>query len=527
MTSFTSTWSVEAASQSEASSIEVTNRVSIEEQYSDVATISTWALDGVQQATDYGFVQGSNGQFKPQSAITRAEFTKILAALLHLNINNGIPTAFNDVNPESWFYPYVMAAYQQELITGYNNNFNPAATITREEMAVILNRALSIKAESTSISLKDSSAISSWALPSVSNMITTGLMLGDQSGFRPKGTVTREMAALVAVRAYHYKQNLNVDIKQTIAEQLKATAIFLQQTITNPVIASVGGDWTVLALARANADVPSTYYSTYYNHVLSTMTDLKGKLHAVKYTEYDRVILALTSLGKSITDVAGYDLSEPLADYNTVIKQGINGPIFALIALDSNHYEIPIVEDVPVQTTRELLIDFIMKREIAGGGWALGSEPTQADPDITAMAIQALTPYYAINETVKAAVDRGIAWLSKAQRANGGFTSTGASNSESIAQVVIALTGIGIDPMEDARFVKNGTSMIDALLSFAAPNGGFYHVKLGGIDNGGARPGTVDHMATDQVFLALISYKRYLHGDRRLYDMSDVIKVME
>ena len=140
-----------------------------------------------------------------------------------------------------------------------------------------------------------------------------------------------------------------------------------------------------------------------------------GKLHGgAKYTEYDRVILALTSIGRDVKDVAGYNFTKPLADFDKLILQGINGPIFALIALDSNIYEIPIVEEVTTQTTRDMLIDFILDREIDGGGWALGANPSKSDSNITGMAIQSLTPYYN-RPKVKAAVDRGVNWLSKVQ----------------------------------------------------------------------------------------------------------------
>ena len=138
------------------------------------------------------------------------------------------------------------------------------------------------------------------------------------------------------------------------------------------------------------------------------------------------------------------------------------------------------------------------------------------------MAIQGLTPYYKSDVKVKAAVDRGLAWLSQAQQSDGGYTSWNALNSESIAQVIVALTSLGINPDQDPRFIKNGHSAVDALLGYAASNGGFYHVKSGGADNGGAKPGEVDLMATDQAFYALSAYERYLTDKNRLYDMTDV-----
>ncbi|QBD84434.1 hypothetical protein EQG73_03720 [Clostridium tetani] len=249
-------------------------------------------------------------------------------------------------------------------------------------------------------------------------------------------------------------------------------------------------------------------------------------MHKVKYTEHSRLILGLASIGRDIKNVGGYNQLEKLADFKTVIRQGINGPIFALIALDTHNYEIPIVNNVKVQTTRDMLVQYILDKEIKkgkenAGGWALYGETP--DPDITAMAIQGLTPYYKGNPEVKAAVDRAISWLSSAQKDDGGYSSWGSINSESIAQVVVALTGLGINPHKDSRFIKKGNSAIDALLTFADPKGGFMHVKPGGNTNGGAAAGVIDGMATDQGTYALIAYDRFVNSKNRLYDMTDVI----
>lgn len=503
-----------------------TSKPSIKVLYSDYNTISPWAVDAIQQATNESIIQGSNGKFNPKSSITRAEFIKILVALLNLSTDIEQSISFGDVTTKDWFYPYVNVAYQNGLINGYNNKFNPQATITREEMAVIIARALKLTTDVSTSSIKDIDKVSSWAKLDVEAVVALGIIVGDATGFNPQAAVTREMAAVVAVRSYLYKQDTDAYIASLevtkINNQIQKTAKFLLSSVTDPVLASVGGDWTVFGLARSGQQINQAYYNNYYGNVEQTLKDKAGKLHNIKYTEYDRVILALTAIGKDIKDVAGYDLRKPLADYETLIKQGINGPIFALIALDSNNYEIPIVEGVKTQTTRELLIQFILDREISGGGWALGSDPTAADTDITAMAIQGLTPYYKTDAKVKSAVDRGLKWLANELQSDGAYTSWGAANSESIAQVIVALTGLGINPDKDTRFIKHGESIVDELLGYAASNGGFYHVKSGGADNGGAKPGEVDLMATDQAFYALVSYERFITNKNRLYDMTDV-----
>ncbi|GKU76207.1 S-layer homology domain-containing protein [Paenibacillus sp. L3-i20] len=509
--------------------IYTTKKTELQELYGDAATISDWAKLAVADATAKGIVQGNNGSFKPKSTITRAEFAKMLVSVVGLDTSKASNSSFSDVTVKDWYYPYVQAAAGAEYITGYNGKFNPNQNITREQMAVTVSRALKLQAISGQSGLKDIEDVSSWAKEAVESIVAKQLMVGSENNFEPQDVVTREMATVVALRAFDYKNKSGnkqvdpiADLKPAVDKQIKETAAYLQKTVKDPVIASIGGEWTVFSLARSNVPADEAYYAKYYANVERILKEKSGKLHSIKYTEYDRVILALTAIGKNVDNVAGYNLREPLADFDTLTKQGINGPIFALLALDSNKYEIPLVKDVKTQTTRELLIDFILNREIAGGGWALGEKAVNADPDITAMAIQALTPYHATNAKAKLAIEQGLNWLSKAQKADGSYASGDSINAESIAQVIVALTGLGIDPHRDARFVKNGKSAIDALLSFAAPGGGFYHIKKEGITNGGTKPGEVDIMATDQSMYALVAYERFLNGKSRLYDMTDV-----
>ncbi|WP_352406888.1 S-layer homology domain-containing protein [Acetoanaerobium noterae] len=328
---------------------------------------------------------------------------------------------------------------------------------------------------------------------------------------------------LMAVAKNKVEENL------TVKEQLNKNLDFLVKTVDNPTFGTNGGEWSILSLSRGEYQVPEEYYDIYYKNIEKEVKRLmpaagskpEGRLDRNKGTEHSRLILGLTSIGKDITDVAGYDIRKALADFTYVTKQGINGPIFALIALDSHNYEILVDETVTNQTTREKMIDYILDKEIGGGGWALSG--TTPDPDITSMAIQGLTPYYQSNPKVKSAIDRAIQWLSNAQQNDGGFSSWGSANSESCAQVIVALSGLGIDPHKDERFIKNGNSAVDNLMSFAVPTGGFMHVKSGGNTGGGAQAGIVDGMATDQGTYALVAYDRFVDAKKHLYDMTDVV----
>ena len=267
-----------------------------------------------------------------------------------------------------------------------------------------------------------------------------------------------------------------------------------------------GSEWLVIALARSGRDVPDSYYDS----VVKAVQSAKGQLSDKKSTEYARTILALTAIGKDPADVGGYDLLARLADMDDVTYQGINGAIFALLALDSGKYDVPAAAEGGTQVTRDGLVAYILAQQLSDGGWALSG--TSADPDVTAMALQALAPYRTGDETVDAAVDKGVQRLSDMQLSDGGYSSWGTLNSESCAQVLIALATLGIDPVSDSRFGKNGLTVLDALLAYAV-SGGFRHT----VD------GEVDAIATEQALCALTAYARLLDGKTALYDMTDVL----
>ena len=305
---------------------------------------------------------------------------------------------------------------------------------------------------------------------------------------------------LTAAEAAYAK--LVAEMGKKLDEIYKTTGDFMA-TLGTPTVNSTGGEWMVIGLARSGRTVPAGYYDNVVEYV-KAKADANERLHQAKVTDNARVILALTAIGKDVTNVGGHNLLKGLDNMAYVQTQGINGPIFTLIALDSHNY--PTMGDV----TREKLIQVILDAQLADGGWDLSAE--NADPDMTAMAIQALAPYYKTNETVKVAVDKALEALSAMQRPDGGFASWGTVNSESCAQVIVALTALGIDPTADSRFVKNGLTVLDALAGFYVTGGGFRHTAGGDLDG----------MATEQGYYALAAYYRFANAQTRLYDMTDV-----
>lgn len=306
--------------------------------------------------------------------------------------------------------------------------------------------------------------------------------------------------------------------KNDLQSQAEGTAAYLVKTVEKPRCGNIGGEWTVLGLARSGYAVPKNYYEDYYADTEDYVKSCKGVLHQKKYTEYSRVIIALTAIGKDPTDVGGYDILKPLGDFDKTVWQGINGPIWALIALDSGNYEVPKNSGAKTQATRQLYVDEILNHQLADGGWALGGEKdgkTPADPDMTGMALQALAKYQD-QKKVKAATERALDCISAMQDENGGYASWGTTNSESCAQVLVALCELGIS-LDDTRFVKNGKSLLDNLLSFRQTDGGFLHVADGETGN--------NLMSTEQGFYALTAALRAQNGKSSLYRMSDAISI--
>ena len=237
---------------------------------------------------------------------------------------------------------------------------------------------------------------------------------------------------------------------QDVSTVLNDTMAQLVATITEPTFGSTGGEWTVLCLARGGYyEKDNAYFTSYYDRIVEYVNETaasvslaNGALHKNKSTDNSRLILALSSIGKDATSVGDWNLITPYEDFSWIKKQGINGPIFALIALDTHGYQTTDT------TIRQQCVDYILRSALEGGGWALSG--TAAEPDITAMALQALVNYKD-QAAVSAAAEAAFAWLSSAQNENGGYSSWGTENSESIAQVITACAAWGINPDECRR----------------------------------------------------------------------------
>ena len=287
----------------------------------------------------------------------------------------------------------------------------------------------------------------------------------------------------------------------------KTTGDYLVKTGT-PKAGSIGGEWKALGLARSGRDVPGVddYYASVVEYV-KKYADAQEHLEG-KPTESARIILALTAIGKDVTSVGGHDLLKGLNSMDYIKSQSVNGPVWTLLALDS--YDYATSGDV----TRDKLVEAILATQLPDGSWPVMKSKKIADIDMTAMAIQALAPYYSKNEAVKAAVDKALTFLSGAQAQDGGFAENvgGTKSSESAAQVLVALCAMKIDPMADSRFIKNNHTVLDALCGYYVTGGGFKHEATGDLNG----------MATEQGYYALAAYYRMKANQSFLYDMGDV-----
>lgn len=277
----------------------------------------------------------------------------------------------------------------------------------------------------------------------------------------------------------------------SLDQSMEQAASYLCQVVPDPQVASVGGEWSVIGLARSGLGAHPSWYDAYLRNLTATLTAQHGVLSTRKYTEYARTALCLTALGEDPRSMAGYDLIAPLEDYDKTVWQGANGAIYALIVLDSGNY-------ATISGLRERYVQYLLNVQCPDGGWALSG--TLSDPDVTAMALQALAPYRDGNQSVQTAISAGLAQLETL------WAQDSFSTLESYAQTIIALCTLNILPESRLK---------EEFLSFQLFDGSFCHVK-GGQSN---------LMATEQGLCALAALVRLEAGAPPLYDMSDAFPV--
>ncbi|MBS6736362.1 MAG: hypothetical protein KH275_14465 [Clostridiales bacterium] len=267
-------------------------------------------------------------------------------------------------------------------------------------------------------------------------------------------------------------------------------------------VSSTNTDWTVFSLARLGIEENYSGFLASAEAYVADMyaADPQYGLSYNKATEWHRLSLAVLAAGGDPASVAGRNL---IADgvYNCLIgdpwTQGVNGAFWGLLALDSMGYQVP----EGASYSRETLIQYILDQQTASGGWSLfGGSP---DVDMTAMGIYSLAPYYAGDEQVRSAIDRGLSFLRSSVSADGDLSSDGDYNCESTAQAIVAFASMGIDPSTVTSQVS-GKSLLDGLAKYYNTNtGGFRHTMADTESNA---------MATDQALYAIAACRYYQNG---------------
>ena len=164
--------------------------------YKDLA--GHWVNEKVIALAGIGVVDSEGEEFAPDRVITRAEFVKLLVNASQLKPVNPENPSFADVPKDKWYYRYVETAVREGLVKGDGKQFRPEARVTRQEMAVMLNRLIPAdkKAEDGPKleSFKDSKAIAPWAKESARRLVGFGIMKGSDGKFAPGSPASRAEA---------------------------------------------------------------------------------------------------------------------------------------------------------------------------------------------------------------------------------------------------------------------------------------------------------------------------------------------
>ncbi len=256
-----------------------------------------------------------------------------------------------------------------------------------------------------------------------------------------------------------------------------------QEWIDGSITENAGksSEWYAIILSKSG-----NYDLTKYRSALEKYVNESNIASATSRMKNALALLSVGADKKLVNDIAESSVGE----------QGIMSLIYGLHLLN-NKCECS-------RYTAGTLTDELLGMQFADGGWAIMGE--NGDIDVTAMTVQALAPQYEKNDKVTSAIDRALSFMSEKQLDNGGYKSFGTENPESTAQVLIALSQLGLD-IHDTRFVKNGNTVIDGIKGFVLPDGSFSHI-VGGDTN---------ETATTQAYLSLTAYVISEKSGNKLY----------
>lgn len=261
-------------------------------------------------------------------------------------------------------------------------------------------------------------------------------------------------------------------------EMKEAGVASIQAWLDGPLAdtAGKGAEWYVIALSQRGSYDFSAYQAKLRSYLAET--NVRSAVARQKY--------ALALLATAAEDAYIQAVME-----DSIGQQGIMSWVYGLHLMNNGWTSEKI--------TAQQVVEQLLSLRLEDGGWALNG--SVSDVDVTAMVLQALA-YHTKDDAVANAVEEALELLSQRQLEDGGFSSYGTPNPESAAQVMIALCELGMDPLQDERFIKKGHTILDGMARYQLPDGAFSHM-LGG---------TANANATVQVFCGLTGYQRMRDG---------------
>ena len=272
------------------------------------------------------------------------------------------------------------------------------------------------------------------------------------------------------------------DMKQKASDGAKQAAAYIKEKHSNGYV--YGNEWIIYTLLENDKNAFSdTELDAYYDSVKETVKTWSA---SQKPTDIERVTLALAKMGKDVTNVGGVDLASMIYNSNK-LTDGSNELIYALMALDAADVAVP----AGAKWTRQSMITELLKFQNQDGGFSLTGNGGSGT-DVTAMALQALANYKDRKE-VKASIEKAVEYLKGQMQDDFGY-----GTSETTAQVLLALTCLGIDPTSsEVGFGTANFNMITNLMQYQKEDGGFAHL---------ANLNKSNEMATVQTMEALDAY---------------------
>lgn len=273
-------------------------------------------------------------------------------------------------------------------------------------------------------------------------------------------------------------------------KELETAAGWVKEMTPAPSMGSIGGEWAVKGLVASGFTVEENqdYFNTYYDDVRAKTKAYKGVLDKKFYTEYARVSIGLATVGKSPEDVEGYNIFKPLDDYDKIVDQGVNAVAYALIASNATGIKLK---------NEDKYIDFVIDELNEDKMYDI-----KRSMDYASICMEGLS-FYKDDANVQTVIDDCIEGMSKLQEEDGSY-----GNCESTAEAIIALTSVGVDPINDERFIKDGNSLFDGLMEYKGKEG-YTHMKD---DENSDSINKI--MPTEKALLALGSMKLFQEGEQ-------------